>query len=620
MSYYRDIEGKVSIDVETTGLDWNRDKPFSFAVADAQGSMYYDLREDPNATWWLNEQLKRGGVIKVVNHNIKFDIHMLRQVKVNLDPKICECTQIRAALIDEHLQHYSLDSLAKKYLDVRKDTDIYAELAEIFGGLATKNVQVKNFPQAPVDLMARYAKTDVEVALALYDWQEKEIEKQNLSKIWNFEKRLFPHIVGMEKHGIRIDSAKAEQQMVNLTKEVDLLQKYLNSNAGFEVNTNPSGSLHTLFEPKQGTDGKWVANDGTVLDSTDKGKASLSADNLKRMRHPLARTVLKIRKYSKTRDTFIRNHIVGQTFNSRVYPIINQTRGENGGTITGRFSYAQPPLQQIPARDKEIAELVRPIFLPDENQYWTYGDMDQFEFRMFSHYVNNPKIIDEYQNNPDLDFHQKIADLTDLPRSAPSEGGPSAKQVNLAMIYGMGNGQLAHDLNLPWTEDTFLSRETGEEITYKKAGIEVLDLVDRYHGIVPGVKELSNQAKNIAKRRGYVLSIMGRHIRFPNSYEARKAAVLLCQGSSADINKLNIINICEYLDSECPEGHLLLNIHDEYSLSLPGGRKDPVTTHHLKEVKRLLEDRKSLLRVPVRIDFSELSINWWEATKAKKVT
>jgi len=612
---FRNINKFCAIDIESTGVDWNRDKLFGFSVSDSQGSAYYDIRETPKSLDWLRDQLKTN-INRVVNHNIKFDIHMLRGAGVALDPAICDCTMIRGALINEHLHEYNLDALAKKYLGIRKDSDIYVELAKIFGGMATRNAQVKNFHKAPVELMARYAKQDTNVAMELWKWQEKEITKQGLGQIYNFERRLFPHIVEMERRGIRVDPAAAEIQIEALTKEVDLLRKYLDDIAGFPVNPNPSGSIKKLFEPKKRKDGLWETIDGTVIGTTKKGAPSLAKESLEKMKHPAAAVILKVRKYMKTRDTFIKGHILGHEYQGKVFPTINQTKGDEGGTGTGRLSYVEPALQQIPARDKEIAALVRPIFIPDEGQAWAYGDLDQHEYRVFAHYVNNPKIIEEYRSNPNLDFHTKVADLTGLPRNKPANGGPNAKQLNLGMVFNMGSGAMADAVGLPWTEDKFTTK-FGETIVFKKAGPEALAMVESYHKMVPGIREMARKAQNVAERRGYIRTILGRHIRFPKGYGARKASGLIYQGSSADLNKLNIALTCEYLASEYPAARLLLNIHDEYSLSLPDNAE---SIKHLKEIRRLIEDKKDLLKVPIRIDFGKPSKNWWEATKAEKAT
>lgn len=612
----------ISVDCESTGLEWyKKDRAFGVSVYLPTGdSEYYDLRRDLSATQWLRDTLWNAK--KVVNHNIKFDIHMLLATGIKMNPANCECTMIRAALIDEHLRNYDLDSLLKKYLKMSKDNDIYPELARLFGGQPTRKAQILNLHRAPKELVAKYANRDTEGAYKLWEWQEKEIERQDLHQVWGLEKRLFRHVVAMEERGIRVDPREAERRASDLTRVISETCKELNRLAGFEVNPNPSGSIKKLFNPQKNDQGVWVARDGTPLPKTDSGAPSLGADSLKAMKDPCAKLILKARKMLKARDTFINGHILGHAVQNGedyyVHPNINQTKSDTGdgseGTGTGRLSYSRPALQQIPSRDKEIASMVRPIFLPDRGQRWSYGDLDQHEFRLFAHYANPKDIIDAYKENPDLDMHQIVADLTGLPRSARSAGEANAKQINLGMVFNMGAGELASQMGLPYTIETV---DFGDHIhDLKKAGPETLEIVENYYAKVQGVKEMARKARSIAKARGYVRTLLGRHIRFPRGQFTYKASGLIFQGTAGDLNKLNICNIAEYLESECPYNRLLLNIHDEYSISL---EDDGNEIKHLKELQRMIQHRPEL-RVPIRIDFSLPAQNWWLATRADLAT
>ena len=614
----------VAVDTETTGLNWNLEKVFGVAIVVPDCELS-ELIADPNRapvkTLYFDIRTKKAMYTKfremapkirhIVNHNIKFDAHMLANDRVFIPVERADCSMIRACLINEHLKSYSLDSLSEKYLGMRKVGDIYEELATHFGGKATRSAQMPNLHRAPESIVEPYAIKDAELALRLWAWQENEIRKQELEQVWSLERRLFPHIFRAERNGIRVDLAAAELAAEKLDVQVERLQRDLNKLAGFEVNPNPSDSISKLFKPEKRDDGHFYAIDGTKLDKTEGGKPSINAECLERMVHPAASMILKARKMIKTRDTFIRGHIIGHSHNGRVHPNINQTKGDDGGTGTGRLSYTQPALQQIPSRDKETAAMVRPIFLPEEGHGWTYGDLDQHELRIFHHYVNNPLIVRSYNENPNLDGHQIVADLTNLPRNAPKSGGANAKQINLGMVFNMGGGELADKMGLPWTWERFKDGK-GETHEYKKAGPEAQAIMDQYYEMVPGVKEIASRARTIAKSRGYVKTISGRHIRFPGGMFTHKASGLVYQGTSADLNKGNIIRLSEYLESEYPEGRFLLNVHDEYSMSLP---LDCDWRKHCRNMRDVIQDRPEI-RVPLRIDFSELAPNWWEATKS----
>lgn len=427
------IENRVvCLDVESTGLKWWLDKVFGFSITvEGQAPTYYDLRKTPAALMWLKEELPH---VKLwVNHNVKFDAHMMISMGVKVNTDKLSCTMMRAALIDEHLLKYDLNSLGKKYLGIGKDTDIYAELAGVFGGRATRSAQVGNFPDAPVELMARYANQDVMTAFKLWEWQNTEIDKQNLGEVVDLEHRLLPAVIRMERSGIRIDTDRVERS----AKEIDGIlmaeQRDLDRMAGFAVNYNPSGSIKKLFEPKM-VNGRWVLIDGTVAEPTDSGGPSIDAGCLRRMKHPAAAKILRLRKLHKTSNTFLKGHLLGHSHNGRVYCNINQTKNdEDAGTGTGRLSITDPALQQIPARDKEIKKIVRPCFLPDEGHDWVGLDWSQMDFRMMAHYTRVPSILERYDSDPRTDFHQVVADMTGIPRSPRFAGDANAKQINLGL-------------------------------------------------------------------------------------------------------------------------------------------------------------------------------------------
>lgn len=606
----------VAVDVETFGLNWWQPDQgiYGVAISYPDGTdVYFDIRRQPEGLAWLRKQRPK----KVVNHNMKFDLHMLWSVGVKWDPSVCECTMVRASLIDEHLKSYSLDNLAKKYLKASKVDDIYEKLAEKFGGPVNRKTQIKNLHRADPQLVAKYAKTDTRLAMRLWEWQEDEIKRQGLRSIVDFEQRLFPAVFDMERRGVRVDVAKAVESSGKLTVEIERTRKQLNEEAGFNCNPNPSGDIHKLFKPTQRKDGVWVACDGTELPSTPAGKASINTEALRNMKHPAAAMIVKIRKWLRCRDTFLKGHVLGHQYEGILHPNINQVKGDMGGTGTGRFSYTQPALQQIPARDKDIAAIMRPIFIPDEGALWGCWDYEQFEFRMFSHYVDDPGIIKMYRDNPKVDYHQMVADLTGLPRNAPVSGGPNAKQLNLSMIYDMGEASIARTLDLPLDDElhTFTGKD-GKQVSYYKAGPEAKRIIEQYHAAIPGVRALYDKVKSVGKMRGYVRSIAGRHMRYPNGYGLNKAKAILCQGSSADCMKQKIVEIYDYFQSEEPECRMYLSVHDEINLGIP--KHHPRLLKVIRDVRNILEtfDGKRCpiaLKVPIKTDFG-IGYNWAEAS------
>lgn len=610
---------RFAYDTETTGLRWERDsRVFGFSISTPDDKdYYYDIREQPRAWEWLGDQVKRLDPSKTrcICHNAAFDYHVSEATGVRIPLDLLDDTVVRACLIDEHHFSYELDNLGKIYLD-RAKFDIVPILKELFGGLGTKNVQMPNLHRAPSEIVRPYASDDSRLTLDLWDWQQEEIERQDqmegpsLSGIVDFERRLMPTILRNEEQGIRVDVIAAEKAAYALTLQVEPLQDALNQIGLMEVNVNAPDDMHALFKPKYDTrKEQWFALDGTPLPSTPGGRASLNADALLAMGNEPSRLVIEIRKLLKLRDTFINGHVLGHEVNGRIHPRIHQTKGPDGGTGTGRFSYSDPALQQIPSRDKEVSRVIRPIFLPDEGQRWVDSDMASFEVRAFAHLVNNAKVVAEYAENPHLDLHAYVAELSRLPRNKPPEGGANAKQLNLSMIFNSGNGAIAEQMGLPWEWDRFLPR--GKEdinenyITYKKAGPIAMEAIDNYHRRMPGVREFAGSAKERALDRGYVFTKYGRRLRFPRGFRAYKASGLIIQATSADWNKENWMIIEEELEGE---GRLLINTHDSYGLSLPEGREEELAI----KVKNGIEQRNRS-RVPLVLEVNRPGANWWES-------
>lgn len=599
-------------DTETTGLVYPADKAFGFSIATPDGKTeYFDIRQDPHAICQINEQVEYYNGI-IIAHNASFDYRMSSRSSIFLPIGRLDDTVIRATQINEHEFSYSLDDLCKKYLGEQKEKDIYEELARVFGGRATRNVQMKNLANADPEIVRPYAEKDSQLALRLWEWQEKEIKKQGLQAICEFERSLMPTFIRAEMRGIRIDIDKAEEAADAISPIIEEAQRKLNALAGFEINTNSGPQIKTLFQPKEVKGIGWVANDGTPIGTTDKGNASLGAEYLRQMSHPAAAAILEIRSLIKTRDTFLRGHVLGHSHGGRVYPTINQSKGEDGGTGTGRLSVTGPAMQQIPTRNKKVSAIVKPCFLPGEGQVWVDTDMASFEVRVFAHLINNPEIIAAYRSNPSLDLHEFVAQLTNLVRNATYSGEPNAKQLNLSMIFNSGDGAIADKMGMDWEWVSFLPRGRKDEpenyITYKKAGPEAKAVIAQYHQRIPGVKELAGGCKTKAENRGYIFTSEGRRLRFPHGYKSYKASGLLIQATAADINKKNWGLIEEVLGDE---GHLILNTHDSYSMSMPENWQ-PL----YKQVKEVIEDTHKL-RVPLKLDLSGHGPNWWAALQGE---
>lgn len=597
-----------AVDVETTGLQWWKDTVFGISMSwfNDQGtveSFYGDIR-DPTTRRWFKDHLPK--LQKVVNHYIKFDVHMLREMGIELNNY--ECTMIRETLLDEHQYDYSLDRISKKYLGKGKE-DIWPELARLFGGKGTKDVQAPNLHRAPFDIVRRYANIDTENALRVYDLQSPLLKADELEPIHALEMLLLQAVVDMERGGVRVDTDRAEASVPALTDEITKQQRELDRLVGRPVNVNSPVQAKTILGVHQRADGTWWTKDGVRLEPTDSGKSgSLKTEKLYQCTMPEARLIAEIRSMIKARDTFLQKYILEMSYEGYVHANINQTRTEEGdGTYTGRFSITDPALQQIHKRNKKMAAIVRSCFIPDEDCEWGCYDWSQKDFRMFAHYLNDPKINAVFAANPSADFHQTVANITSLPRDRDEKtGGANAKQINLAMVFGMSAGRLAKECFLPYSVN-----EKGHLVP----GPEAIELFAKYHSNIPGAERLKKDVASVARSRGYIRTQLGRRIRFPDGNDAYKSAGILYQGQAAESMKLKICELWQMLRERGLGTRLALVVHDEYDVMLPKGRNKAIDTE-IKDLLQRFDGEKTVLkyRVPILADMG-IGPNWWEASK-----
>jgi DNA polymerase I-like protein with 3'-5' exonuclease and polymerase domains len=232
------------------------------------------------------------------------------------------------------------------------------------------------------------------------------------------------------------------------------------------------------------------------------------------------------------------------------------------------------------------------------------------DFRVFAHYVKNKSILDQYRNDAHTDFHQIVADMTGIPRKPRFAGDANAKQINLGLVFGMGQGKLASEMGLPFTVEI-----DSKGRSWMRPGEQAKAVFERYHLAVPGVKDMLENASSIAKSRGYVNTIMGRRIRFPRGFASHKAGGLIFQGSAADALKVKIVQLDKYFMSGKGEyGHLALNVHDEFDCMVPSDNESV-----RMEISRIVtdfhsEDQPIKFRVPIITD-QGVGADWWEASK-----
>jgi DNA polymerase I-like protein with 3'-5' exonuclease and polymerase domains len=558
------------------------------AVATAHYKGYFPIAHEGGGNMdrkqvlnWLQDILNAPST--KIFHNAIYDVCWLRRLGLTVQGDVV-CTMIASAVTDENRFRYDLNSLSWHYLGYGKNESALSEAAESWG--IDPKAEMYKLPAMHV---GGYAERDAEITFGLWQEMKKEILHQDLEDIFDLETELFPCLVDMRFKGVRVDIEKAHLMKKDFIKEENNLLNKIESETNVRPQIWAARSIAQVFE-----------NLKIPFERTEKTDApSFTKNFLQEHKHPVVNMIAKAREINKAHTTFI-DSIIKYEHNGRIHAEINQLRNAGGGTVTGRFSYQNPNLQQIPARNKDLGPKIRSLFLPENGCKWGCFDYSQQEPRLVVHYASLYKlpsvydVIDAYNNDPNADFHQTVADMAQIPRS-------QAKTINLGLFYGMGKAKLQAELGV--------SKEKAAE------------LFNTYHAKVPFVKQLMTKASNRSQDRGQIRTLLGRLCRFhlwePNQFGMHKALPhedalrehgpgirraytykalnKLIQGSAADMTKKAMLEL--YKEGIIPH----IQIHDELDLSI----KDDTEA---KKVIEIMEEAVKL-EVPNKVDY-EFGNNW----------
>ena len=552
-------------------------RKFYFPIAHGSGS---NMDRKKVLAWFAD--IMACPAIKIF-HNAMYDVCWIRNLGIKINGLIVD-TMIAASLIDENKFAYSLNALSWEYLGHGKNESALTEEAKS-RGLDPKADMWK----LPPMYVGAYAEKDAELTLELWQKFKTEILKQDIEFIFNLETELFPCLVDMKFKGVRVDAERASQLKTQLQSQEEQLLLEVQKETGIEPQIWAARSIAKVFDK---LDLKYSVTEKTQ-------SPSFTKNFLSEHQHPLVQKIAQAREINKAHTTFI-DTIIRYEHKGRIHADINQIRSDQGGTVTGRFSYSNPNLQQLPARNKDLGPMIRSLFLPEENHTWGCFDYSQQEPRLVVHYAALHKfpsvydVVDAYNENTDTDFHQIVADMAEIPRS-------QAKTINLGLFYGMGKTKLQAELG----------------VTKEKAD----ELFNQYHAKVPFVKNLMNAASNRAQDQGQIRTLLGRLCRFdlwePNMFGMHKAMThedalrehgpgikraylykalnKLIQGSAADMTKKAMVDLYK-------EGIVAhIQIHDELDLSVE-------SPEHANKIIEIMENAVKL-EVPNKVDY-ESGENW----------
>ena len=551
-------------------------RKFYFPIAHGSGP---NMDRKKTLAWF--KDICESDAIKIF-HNAMYDVCWIKSMGLKINGQIVD-TMIAASLIDENRFRFDLNSLSWDYLGHGKNENALNEEAKS-RGLDPK----ADMWQLPAMYVGAYAEKDAELTYELWQIFKKELMHQDVESIFELETDLFPCLVDMRFLGVRVDVQRAHKLKQQLTLQEEKLLHQIKKETQIDVQLMAARSVAKVFDKL-----------GLPYERTAKSQApSFTKNFIQNHSHPVVRMIAKAREVNKAHTTFI-DTIIKHEHKGRIHADINQIRSDHGGTVTGRFSYSNPNLQQLPARNKDLGPMIRSIFIPEKGHTWGCFDYSQQEPRLVVHYAalqnlyGVGEVLDAY-NDGDADFHDIVADMAEIPRS-------QAKTINLGLFYGMGKNKLQAELG----------------VNKEKAN----DLFKQYHARVPFVKQLMDSVMARAQDRGKVRTLLGRLCRFhlwePNQFGIHKplthdaalaehgpgikraytykALNRLIQGSAADMTKKAMVE----LHKEGITPHI--QVHDELDISVE-------SAEHADKIKKIMEGAVTL-EVPNKVDY-ESGANW----------
>jgi DNA polymerase-1 len=440
------------------------------------------------------------------------------------------------------------------------------------------------FPEVPVERACGYMCEAADLALRLALEFEPQLESASLTSLmYDLEMRLIPVLLRMELAGIAIDEGFFREMRGRLVRELDLVQQEIFKIAGGDFNLNSTPQLReVLFERLE----------LPVVKRTKTGPSTDAEvlEELAAMGHEVPRLMMEYRELEKLRSTYV--DALPQLVNpktGRIHTSFNQTVA-----ATGRLSSSDPNLQNIPIRT-DIGREIRKGFVAAPGTVFLAVDYSQIELRVLAHFSGDPAFVTAFTRG--IDVHRQTASVIfDVPVEDVTAGmRAQAKTVNFATLYGQGPFGLARQLGI--------SRD------------EARDFIDTYFQRFQGVRDFLDAQVEMAKKDGYVETLMGRRRYVPElksknwnirQFGERVAQNTPIQGTAADLMKKAMIDVQAGLDAAGAGARMLLQVHDELLLEVPKGEVDAARDLVVARMEGAVE-----LNVPLVADWG-VGANWYE--------
>lgn len=575
-----------SFDLETTSLDYMEAEivGVSFSVEPGEAAyvpVAHDYIDVP-------EQLKRDFVLeklrpllenetpKKVGQNLKYDMSVLANYGITLKG-IAFDTMLESYVLNSTATRHNMDALAEKYLNYQTTH---------FEDIAGKGGKQLTFNQIAIEQAAPYAAEDADVTLRLHQvlWPEVSEDSKRQELFESMEMPLLPVLSKMERHGVLLDSDMLHKQSHELMERMAEIEKEAYAQAGEAFNLSSPKQIQVILYEKLGL---------PVLKKTPKKQPSTAETVLQELAldYPLPKLILEYRSLSKLKSTYTEK--LPKQKNVRTGRV--HTSYHQAVTATGRLSSSDPNLQNIPIRSAE-GRRIRQAFIAPQGYKIVAADYSQIELRIMAHLSQDQGLLTAFTEGVDIHRATAAEMFSIAIDEVTTDQRRSAKAINFGLIYGMSAFGLARQLNV----------DRGVAQAY----------IDRYFARYPGVKIFMDAKRQEAHDQGYVETVSGRRLYLPDinsrngqrrQYAERAAINAPMQGTAADIIKLAMINVNQWLVDSQIDAYLIMQVHDELVLEVSVGVLDEAIDQVRHCMSQALE-----LSVPLIVDIG-VGENWDEA-------
>ncbi|PZV86412.1 DNA polymerase I [Algoriphagus aquaeductus] len=575
------LQKEICFDTETTDLDAMKAELVGLSFAYLEGEAYYipvspDQKETQEILDLLRPVLENDSILKI-GQNVKYDMLVLKNYGIEVKGTIYD-TMLAHYLIEPEGKH-GMDWLAQQYLHYKP-----VSITELIG---KKGKNQGNMRDVDEDEVTAYAAEDADITLRLKGKLDPIIQSNGLKKLFDeVENPLIRVLTDMEFEGVRIDTGSLADLSIALEEESKEIEKRVYELAGVRFNLASPKQLGDVLFEKLKLDPK--------AKKTKTGQYATGEEILSKLadEHEIAQAILDHRQMVKLKSTYV----------DALPTMINRKTGRIHTTYnqfvaaTGRLSSINPNLQNIPIRTSRGRE-IRKAFVPrDENHVLLSADYSQIELRLMAAFSQDESMLEAFRNGRDI-HATTAAKIFKVPlEEVTSDMRRKAKTANFGIIYGISAFGLAQRLSIPRTE--------------------AKEIIDAYFTEFPAVKEYMDGAIEKARKDEYVETILGRrrYLRDINSrnmtmrgFAERNAINAPLQGSAADLIKVAMIHVHDWMKKEKLKSKMILQVHDELVFD---AHKDEVEL--LKKHIPGLMSNAIKLPVPIEVEVG-VGTDWLQA-------